>query len=305
MTEATTSPKQGLSDLNTSLGAPRHKDLYRVKEDPSAARAEQKGQARTLGLTFFLVFGVLISGLSFLLNHAHRAGRGAAVPALAQETLPGWAEPAAGAAADAPRIPNAAVAAWKQNPPRLASSREDVGQAPASLDFAFDPADDPQDAAAAAGKTPIRIYMRGHLVATAYYPEPPAKEAAAWVRLPDHEPAPARPSFVHAYREAKLLRLVPTRYVLYVGCVLGALGLLVPALLIPFYSFWMRYVAAPLGWFNTRVILGIVWVLIFTPLGLIRKLMGADALRRASLPKGESYWLERKKRDPKHFRNGF
>ena len=300
MTTTTAGPKQGLSDLNQTLGAPRHKDLYRVKEDPAAAKAEQRRQARILGLTSFLVFGLVISGLSFLLNHALRPGRGAAIPALAQEALPGW-EP--DAPKDAPLVANAAAVAWKADPPRLATSREDLGQVPEALDFAFNDGEGNPDKVDPAGKTPIRVYMNGRLVVTAYYPKAPAE--AAWVRLPNHEPAPARSSFVHAYREAKLLRLLPTRYLLYVGCVLGALGLLVPALLVPFYTFWMRYVAAPLGWFNTRVILAVVWVLVFTPLGLIRKLMGADALRRGALPKDQSYWLERKKRDPKHFQKGF
>lgn len=296
---STQSPQAGLSDLNTKIGAARHKDLYRSAEDPAAAKAEKKKQARTLGLAFFVVFGVVITGLSFTFNHAWKPGRGAAFGALAQETLPGWQEQKG----EGEPKPNAAVAAWKAAPPALTPTRDHSGaaQVAETLDFAFDEADDVDPA----GKTPIRIYVDGRLVVTAYFPEPPAEGAEAWVRLPNREPAPARSSFVHAYREAKLLRMLPTRYLLYVGCVLGALGLLVPALLIPFYDFWMKYVTAPLGWFNTRVILGILWVVIFTPLGLVRRIFSGDALRRQSLPEDQSYWIERKKRDPKHFKSGF
>ncbi|MBL4849328.1 MAG: hypothetical protein JKY65_27695 [Planctomycetes bacterium] len=286
-------PKQGLSDLNQSLSAPRHKDLYAPPEDPAVERAELRHQARVLGLGFFVFFGLLITGLSFTFNHAWGAGQSAAFKSLSLETMPAWAP-------GDDKTPNAAALAWRASPPLLSTDRAVIGVPPTQLDLAFDEGD---DVTPGEGQTPYKVFVEGRLVATAYYAAPSATET--WIQLPNREPAPARSSFVHAYREARLLRLLPTRYVLYTGCVLGVLGLLVPGLLIPFYSFWMRYVTAPLGWFNTRVILTVLWVLIFTPTAILRRILSEDALRRAQLPPDQSYWLDRSPRDPKHFTHGF
>ena len=114
------------------------------------------------------------------------------------------------------------------------------------------------------------------------------------------------PGRQHAWKNAKLMGFMPTRCLLYLGLVMGALGLIVPALLVPFYKVWMRYVTAPLGFVNTRIILGIVFFLVLTPMALIARVFGKDRLRRAPLPKGESYWVPREQqRDHRHFEKGF
>lgn len=85
-----------------------------------------------------------------------------------------------------------------------------------------------------------------------------------------------------------------------VGAALLVLGLAVPIILKPVYRVWMAFAFA-LGWFNTRLILGIIFYLIFTPVGLIMRLFGRDALRLRLQRDAESYWLYREDRavDPK------
>jgi hypothetical protein len=76
-----------------------------------------------------------------------------------------------------------------------------------------------------------------------------------------------------------------------VAGVLAAIGLLLPALAVRFHRAWMA-LAAVLGYVNSRILLSIIFFLVITPLGLVRKLCGADPLgRRGAAPDG--YWIGR------------
>lgn len=77
-----------------------------------------------------------------------------------------------------------------------------------------------------------------------------------------------------------------------VGAALAALGALVPVALRGAYLGWMA-LALALGWLMTRVILTLVWALVFVPVGLLFKLTGRDALRRRPDPDAETYWQPR------------
>jgi hypothetical protein len=54
------------------------------------------------------------------------------------------------------------------------------------------------------------------------------------------------------------------------------------------YRPWMK-VGHILGWINTRFILGFVFFLLITPIGLIRRCCGKDALQRTYDPKLTTY----------------
>ena len=58
--------------------------------------------------------------------------------------------------------------------------------------------------------------------------------------------------------------------------------------------------AHALGWVNTRVILTVVYLLIFTPVALIFKVIGKDPMER-KIEKVNSYWI---KREARKFRQG-
>ena len=81
-----------------------------------------------------------------------------------------------------------------------------------------------------------------------------------------------------------------------------ALALLYPKALAPLYKVWMAFGHA-LGWLNARVILGIVFFFLVTPIGLVMRLFGKDSLR---LRRAGSYWVVRDKALlPQSMRNQF
>jgi hypothetical protein len=81
---------------------------------------------------------------------------------------------------------------------------------------------------------------------------------------------------------------------LSVSCVFVIVGLIFPILLKPVYIIWMRF-AFILSWINTRIILIILFYLVFTPLGLLMRLLRIDLLERGN--KGETYWKKKEKID--------
>jgi len=71
--------------------------------------------------------------------------------------------------------------------------------------------------------------------------------------------------------------------------VIGAIGAVWPAVVRPIYTGWM-IAAFPIGWTISKVTLGALFYLVFTPVSLVFRLMGRDtlALRRRS---DASYWM--------------
>jgi hypothetical protein len=63
------------------------------------------------------------------------------------------------------------------------------------------------------------------------------------------------------------------------------------------YVGWMTFAFA-LGWVNTRLILGLVFYLIFTPTGLVMRLLGKDPLGLRFDRQATTYWLKRAPQDP-------
>jgi len=77
---------------------------------------------------------------------------------------------------------------------------------------------------------------------------------------------------------------------LLASCIFSIMGLALPILLKPVYIVWMHF-AFILGWINTRVILIILFYLIFTPASLLMRLFGVDLLERKK--KTSSYWKKK------------
>ncbi len=78
-------------------------------------------------------------------------------------------------------------------------------------------------------------------------------------------------------------------YVL-IGLVLVILPLMAfsPITLRPVFKLWLK-VAHAVGWFNTQLLLSIVFILIFIPTGLIMRLFRKDPMKRKMLTE-ETYW---------------
>jgi len=58
------------------------------------------------------------------------------------------------------------------------------------------------------------------------------------------------------------------------------------------YVFWMA-VAFPIGWTISHLILGLLYFLLFTPMAIVFRMMGRDALDRKIDKNAASYWIHR------------
>ena len=65
----------------------------------------------------------------------------------------------------------------------------------------------------------------------------------------------------------------------YVGLPSLFLGIIKPRALFYPYKFWMR-LGLSLGWVNSRIILGLVYILIVLPIAFIMRTFGYDPLRK-------------------------
>ena len=89
-----------------------------------------------------------------------------------------------------------------------------------------------------------------------------------------------------------------------------AAGLLLPAVLFPtvltpIYRVWMS-IGDTLGWINTRIILTLVFYGLFTPIGVIRRvLLKKDPLHLSFEPEAETYRMVRQPRPHSHVERQF
>lgn len=88
------------------------------------------------------------------------------------------------------------------------------------------------------------------------------------------------------------------------GGTLIALGGILPRTLAPIHKIWMR-LGHMLGWVNTRIILGVVFYGFVTPIGIVFRLMGRDAMRRAFADDSPTYRVLRKARTRGHMKYQF
>ncbi|WCL49592.1 SxtJ family membrane protein [Leptospira sp. GIMC2001] len=90
----------------------------------------------------------------------------------------------------------------------------------------------------------------------------------------------------------------------YVGLGLIAIAALLPIVLKYPYIVWMK-IGEVLGYINTRLILGIVFFILFAPIGLFRRLIGKDALNIKLSDKEKSYRKISNHQEIKHMERPF
>jgi hypothetical protein len=83
-------------------------------------------------------------------------------------------------------------------------------------------------------------------------------------------------------------------------------GLVGYVILRPIYMGWMKFALA-LGWVSTRVLLGIFFFFIVTPVGLMMRLMGKDLLDKKLNHSATTHWKKRElvPFDPKRMERQF
>lgn len=89
----------------------------------------------------------------------------------------------------------------------------------------------------------------------------------------------------------------------------AAAGLVVPALVLPkildpVYRVWMAF-GHILGSINTRIVLGLVFFLIFTPAGILMRLCGMDPMRLRLKGSSKTYRIPRTSRPESHMKQQF
>ena len=65
----------------------------------------------------------------------------------------------------------------------------------------------------------------------------------------------------------------------WIGCTLLILGLIKPTLLFYPYKAWIG-IGNILGWINSRIILGLIFILVLQPIAFIMRLFGYDPLKQ-------------------------
>ena len=89
-----------------------------------------------------------------------------------------------------------------------------------------------------------------------------------------------------------------------IGGLLIVCGGAFPSVLVPIHKGWM-WVGHILGWINTRILLGIVFYALVTPIGLVFRLMGKDTMRQAFAETSTTYRVLRSPRPHSHMKNQF
>ena len=89
-----------------------------------------------------------------------------------------------------------------------------------------------------------------------------------------------------------------------IGGLLIVCGGTFPSVLAPIHKGWM-WVGHILGWVNTRILLGIVFYGLVTPIGLVSRLMGKDTMRQAFVGSSTTYRVVRSPRPHSHMKNQF
>lgn len=96
----------------------------------------------------------------------------------------------------------------------------------------------------------------------------------------------------------------PRLWAIILGSLLIVLGGIVPQSLKQVHSGWMK-IGHVLGAINTKIILGIIYYLLITPMGLVMRLMGKDSMHRTLAKETTTYRVVRSPRSPQHMRNQF
>ena len=87
------------------------------------------------------------------------------------------------------------------------------------------------------------------------------------------------------------------------GSALVLSGLVFPRLLTVPRRFWMK-LAEAMAFISSRLILGVVFFLVLTPIGLVKRAMGWDPLQRRSGSR-DTLWEPSPERNPRHYEKMF
>jgi len=96
----------------------------------------------------------------------------------------------------------------------------------------------------------------------------------------------------------------PRIWAISVGGALVGLGLALPSSLKHIHLVWMK-IGHVLGYINTRILLGVIFYGLITPMGMIMRVLGKDPMHRVLVPGVDTYRVIRPPRARLHMRNQF
>jgi hypothetical protein len=82
------------------------------------------------------------------------------------------------------------------------------------------------------------------------------------------------------------------RWLWLAAVVVPILGWLMPAFM-RLVFLGMSYLALPIGFVVSHVVLAAVYYLVLTPIGLLTRLFGYDSMKKSFDPDSATYWIER------------
>jgi len=88
------------------------------------------------------------------------------------------------------------------------------------------------------------------------------------------------------------------------SAVLVVWALVLPRTLSIIYGPWMRF-GHIIGTVNTKIILSILFFLVFTPVSMVLRLMGKDMMHRKIDKTALSYWQDSEKQDIEHMERSY
>lgn len=77
-----------------------------------------------------------------------------------------------------------------------------------------------------------------------------------------------------------------------VGAILAVVAFIVPEVSRRLYVGWM-IAAFPIGWTISHLMMGLIYYVLITPMGLLMRLCGRDSMGRRFEPERDSYWVPR------------
>lgn len=75
------------------------------------------------------------------------------------------------------------------------------------------------------------------------------------------------------------------------GAAAGVVYYAIPPIRRWMYVGWM-YLAFPIGWVISHIMMAAIYYLVFTPIGLFMRLLGRDPLSRSFDESADTYWVE-------------
>ncbi|KFZ43957.1 hypothetical protein DS62_12910 [Smithella sp. SC_K08D17] len=96
----------------------------------------------------------------------------------------------------------------------------------------------------------------------------------------------------------------PRMWAISVGGALVGLGMALPSSLKHVYLVWMK-IGHVLGFINTRILLGVIFFGLITPMGVVMRLLGKDSMHRTLVPEANTYRVIRPSRSRLHMKSQF